>query len=360
MKIFPVILSFFSATLLCAQSGGDLSGVWQFTVKSTNTNVQYSALGQISEFGNNLSGQLSFTGAPCATSAPFSGTLSTLFGLAVTFQVNENGQLVSFIGTAAADGNTASGNYSAPGGGCLNSDVGVWTARRLATVNSPYRVVIPQLVDGAGWKSTLKFVNMENHPVSFTVQFFGDDGHSLFIPVVGFGVASNVAVTLPAAGSTSIETPGTIGPLQRGWAGVVLQNPSDSLGGFAVFRQTVPGIPDQEAIAPAIGQFSGPFAVVFDNTSYATAVALANPSGTPLIVPVTIRNEQGSVIDRESYALGPFGHAAFAIASQWPSTAVGRGTLEFDPQGFGLGAVGLRFNGSVFTSFDMVQHFNWP
>src|SRR6266481_1977253 len=61
--------------------------------------------------------------------------------------------------------------------------------------------VIPQLVDGNGWKTTLKFVNLDNHPVGFTVLFFADDGSDLFIPVLGYGIVRNVSIVLPVAGS---------------------------------------------------------------------------------------------------------------------------------------------------------------
>lgn len=220
--------------------------------------------------------------------------------------------------------------------------------------------VLPQIVDGASWKTTLKFVNLENHTVVFKVLFFSDNGTDLALPILGVGPATiNLTVTLPTANSITIETAGTADQLAQGWASMVKTVSTDSVGGFAIFRQRIPGIPDQEAVVPIVNQFSSHFVLLFDNQGFVTAVALANPTGSAVAIPVNIRNEQGSIIDQRSFALGAFSHAAFALPEQWASTAGGRGTIEFITSGFGVGALGLRFNGSAFTSFDVLQNFAW-
>src|SRR5258707_593663 len=48
--------------------------------------------------------------------------------------------------------------------------------------------VIAQFVDGGTWKTSMYFVNLENHSVSFQVLFFRDDGGDLSVPVLGQGV----------------------------------------------------------------------------------------------------------------------------------------------------------------------------
>src|SRR5438128_1317166 len=76
------------------------------------------------------------------------------------------------------------------------------------------------------------------------------------------------------------------------WA--LLSQPNrDSVGIFAIFRQTVSAQP-QEAVIPAVSQFSGHFLLPFDNTlSYSTGIALANPTSLAVVIPANIRNAQG-------------------------------------------------------------------
>jgi len=110
---------------------GNMAGNWQFSARSNMFGLAFSVTGQIAQTGNSVSGQLSITGTPCATTATFTGTLSSTGVL--TMNLNENGQVVVFSGTLASDGNSASGTYSAPSGGCTNGDKGTWSGQRVST-----------------------------------------------------------------------------------------------------------------------------------------------------------------------------------------------------------------------------------
>jgi hypothetical protein len=109
-----------------AQQTG-FAGFWTFTAQSTIYGFQSSASGQLTQTGTSISGQLSLNGTPCATSAAVSGTVS---GSSLSMNLNENGQLVMFLGSVSSDNNSASGTYSAPPGGCTNSDAGTWAGTR--------------------------------------------------------------------------------------------------------------------------------------------------------------------------------------------------------------------------------------
>ena len=110
---------------------GNMAGSWQFSGQSSIFGIEFSATGQIVQVGNAISGQLAISGTPCATSAAFTGTVSATGAL--TINLNENGQVVVFSGTLASDGNSASGTYGAPSGGCTNGDTGTWSGQRLPT-----------------------------------------------------------------------------------------------------------------------------------------------------------------------------------------------------------------------------------
>jgi hypothetical protein len=132
------LIAGFSCSLLLSGCGGSTSssqstlnvaGNWQFTAKSNLTGGEISATGQITQNGNNISAQLNLSGSPCATTASATGTLN---GTSLSIGINENGQVVAFTGTVAADGNSANGTYQAPSGGCTNGDNGTWTGNRVS------------------------------------------------------------------------------------------------------------------------------------------------------------------------------------------------------------------------------------
>ncbi len=224
--------------------------------------------------------------------------------------------------------------------------------------------VVPQVVDGSGWKTTFKFVNLENHTVSFTLSFIQDNGSPMALSILGNGLLTpgtytSIVFTLLATQSTTVETAGVAANLTQGWALMQRAVITDSIGGFAIFRQRIPGIQDQEATVPIVNQFSGHFVLLFDNTAFVTGIAIANPTASTVSIPVYIRNQSGAIIDQQFIALGPFAHTAFVVPTQWPSTAGIAGGIEFLTSGFGVGALGLRFNGAAFTSFNVLENLNW-
>jgi hypothetical protein len=218
--------------------------------------------------------------------------------------------------------------------------------------------VVAQFVDGASWKTTMYFVNLENHSVSFQVLFFDDNGGDMSVPVVGQGTVRGLNITLEAAGSIEFETGGTASRLTQGWA-LLSQSTNDSVGGMAIFRQSVAGLPNQEAVVPIVSQYDDHFVLLFDNTNFTTAIALANPTTDNVVIPVNIRNQAGQIIDQRTVRLGSYSHTAFTLPDTWTSTAGRRGAIEFLTSGFGVGALGLRFNGAAFTSFHVLENFNW-
>lgn len=218
--------------------------------------------------------------------------------------------------------------------------------------------VVPHVVDGGSWQTSFFWVNLENHPVSFQVLFFDDFGNDMFLPVVGLGLVRQVNVTLDTAGSIEFETAGVANNLKQGWA-LLSQTTSDAVGGMAVFKQHVFGRPDQEAVVPVVSQFDSHFVLLFDNTAFITGIAISNPTPNSVIIPVTIRNQSGIIIDQQTISLGPYGHTAFSLPDTWFSTAGRRGAVEFQTSGFGVAALGLRFNGSAFTSFNVLENINW-
>ena len=225
-------------------------------------------------------------------------------------------------------------------------------------VVSPGDRVIAQFVDGGSWKTSMYFVNLENRSVSFQVLFFRDDGGDMVVPILGQGLVRGLTVSLDPAGSIQFETVGAAFDLTQGWA-LLSQSTNDTVGGMAIFRQSVSGRADQEAVVPIVSQYDNHFVLLFDNTNFVTAIAIANPTTQAVVIPVNIRNQFGEIIDQRTVRLGSYGHTAFALPDTWGSTSGRRGAIEFLTSGFGVGALGLRFNGAAFTSFHVLENPNW-
>jgi hypothetical protein len=218
--------------------------------------------------------------------------------------------------------------------------------------------VIPQFVDGGSWQTSITVINLENHFTSFDVLFLDDYGNDFFVPISGQGTVRGMTISLNTAASFTFQSTGRNANLTSGWA-LLSQSNSDSVGMFAIFRQLNFGGQPQEAVVPSVNQFASHFVLPFDNTAYVTGIALANPTTSSVDIPVNIRNEAGQIIDSRRFSLPSYGHAAFALPDMWSSTRGIRGAIEFLTSGFGVGALGLRFNGSAFTSLNVLENFAW-
>jgi hypothetical protein len=208
-----------------------------------------------------------------------------------------------------------------------------------------------QVADGGSWKTTFLLTNMDTQPASFTLRFWKDDGSPLrlqFEGVIG-GASETFSSTIPVGGSLTLITRGVDPATSQGWA--ALSGPR-KIGGLAVFRQSLPGQPDQEAAAPMTAAVSR-FVLPFDNTTgFVTAMALENTAADGATsVTVAIRDETGLQIGMDSLNIGPNGHTAFALPDKFPSSANQRGVAEFSAPAAVLSGLGLRFNpGGAFTS----------
>jgi hypothetical protein len=119
-------------------SAPNLTGNWQFTIKSSASGETYYATASITQSAgpvdskgaggleHMLTGTINFANDPCANSAPLSGTIS---GSNVILTAIEGGQPVSLTGSVNAAFTEMSGDYSAAvAGGCTSGDFGSWAA----------------------------------------------------------------------------------------------------------------------------------------------------------------------------------------------------------------------------------------
>src|SRR5262249_42931341 len=127
---------------------------------------------------------------------------------------------------------------------CLPSTIRL--TRTASTPTAPATKLLPQFVFGGGWSSALYFSNTSNQPTTVQVQFSGNDGKPVVVPSLGFSPST---LNLPPRGLTIVEALNT-GPLMQGYASVSVP---ETVVGYGIFRQSVAGQADQEAVVPFSG-----------------------------------------------------------------------------------------------------------
>jgi len=244
------------------------------------------------------------------------------------------------LARAAAQPNTTTGSYL--------SDETRTASFSNSTVPSAAPVassVLPQFAFGGGWYSALYFTNLTGSPVSFPVNFVGDAGAPLNVPALG---GSTTNVNLAAYGTALIEAP-NVGSLVQGYAAFTLPA---GVFGYGLFRQSVAGQQDQEAVVQLCSTASTANTLTWDETTFVTAVAVVNPSSTAANVTVTLYDESGNTIGTSLISLPPNGKAATTLRSlPGLSGMVGkRGSALFSVSAGSVAVLGLRFDGLAFTS----------
>ncbi|MGJ5814646.1 choice-of-anchor V domain-containing protein [Paludibaculum fermentans] len=209
---------------------------------------------------------------------------------------------------------------------------------------------LPQLAFGGGWYTALYFSNTTGNPVSVTANFLGEDGNPLSVAAAG---GTSKTLNLSANGTAIFEAPNS-GTLTQGWVRVDLPN---GVIGYAIFRQSIQGRADQEAVVPLTGTTLPTSTLIWDDTAFATAVAVANPTTAGALVNVEVLDANGAQIGLTTMAVPANGKTA-ALLRDLPGLsgmAGQRGVAKFSVPSAGLSVLGLRFGGEAFTSIPAVQ-----
>jgi len=327
----------------------NVSGNWQFSAKSTNHALQYSATGPVTQSGNNIAGYLTISGNPCRASATFSGTLS---GNTVTMTEDVSAQSVVFTGTVSADGSSVTGSYTAPTGGCTRGDTGTWSGTRLSAAMAGAGSMA-HVASGNGWETTFTLVNMGTSSADAQLNFFDDNGGALELPLVVMEGGTNMNASeirvngVPAGGVRVIQTQNGAG------VGSAQLTADGNFGGFAIFRYNQTG---QEAVVPLETRSDSAYVLAFDNTpGIATGLALANVTSQAVNVSVVLKDETGSLVRSDTITLAANGHTSFMLAQNYGATVGIRGTVELQtPSGGQISVVGLRSNGNALTTLPVL------
>ena len=255
------------------------------------------------------------------------------------------------IGNAADGSNPFEGSISGP----ALFGVALTPAQvlQLATDSNASKAILGQFAFGGGWYSAIYFSNGSLNQVTFTVNFIGDDGNPLNVPALG---GSSKPVTLLPGGSIVLEAPNVGTTINQGYVSVALPV---GVTGYGVFRQSIPGIADQEAVVPLAYPNVTTLSMVYDEINSTTAVAIVNPGTVATSITITVEDATGNVIATSAtpLVLQP-GTKTEALLKQSPGLngmAGNRGIAKFTVSSGGIVVLGLRAKGVALTSIPTVS-----
>jgi hypothetical protein len=214
--------------------------------------------------------------------------------------------------------------------------------------------IIAHIASGGGWKTTFLLVNTGTVAAQFTLNFFGDAGIPLSLPLDTIGTVSSLTDMIPAGGLRVVIATTNTRNLVAGWAQLTVAGP---ISGTAIFGLETAGQPDSEAAVPLVTQGNLQLYMPFDySPGYSTGIAFANSNPGAATVTATIFDEAGNSLAPPAVVMvSGFGHVSKVLSDPalFPGIAGKRGTVSLmsDVPIFGLG---IRANGVAFTSMKII------
>lgn len=248
--------------------------------------------------------------------------------------------------TFYAAGNAGNNNGATTGDTIYTTSITVNEATGGTVTGKSY--VLPQFVYGGGWYTGLYFANTTDAALQARVKFYAKEGTSLSVPLAGLGPVSEQTVLIPAKGTVILEAPNS-GNLQEGWAEATLP---PGVTGYGIFRQSIQGRADQEAVVPLSEDSRQSADMVWDDTAFTTAIAAVNPRDQAVVVTLTAYAADGTQLGSSTLNLGARARDAFVLRSL-PGLAgvtAKRGLVRISVPTGAVSALGLRFGQEAFTS----------
>lgn len=206
-------------------------------------------------------------------------------------------------------------------------------------------LVIPQVADGGGWRSTIVITNTTGVDINgILLSFFKDIGSGATAAWNPNFLEGSFSGSVRAGSSVFLHTPGT-GALSQGWAQLIA---SAGVTAYVIYTYSSNGH-DQDSTAPAVSSATR-ILVPFDNTkpagkltSLATAIAVVNPNPIPLTISVNLEIG-GTGTAATALNLPANGQMAFVMGTQFPGTAGKSGLAEFYTSSGSFSIIALRGN----------------
>ena len=186
----------------------------------------------------------------------------------------------------------------------------------------------PHLAVGAGWQTTITYINYSPEDVTCQTDFLSDDGTPLMVSFAGLGRVVSRTDVLPPGGAVHQETNVELStPLAPGWA---RGNCSRPVKASLLFRRyNSEGVPIGEAAVNATTLPTTGFVTFAEQGvgQFGTGVAYANPSAVAALVTFTARDGAGQTLASVSHSLPPGGHGSQNMVDLFGLTSFS-GSLE--------------------------------
>ena len=244
-----------------------------------------------------------------------------------------------------AAGNAANNNNGADSGDKVyttNLSVAEQQASQPPPAIAAGNTVLSQFVFGGGWYTAMYFTNQSAAPVSFNVNFYNDSAVPMSV-----GGTTFKTVLVPAGGTSIVEAQNAGSSLTSGWA--TFDAPA-GVTGYGVFRQSVAGKGDQEAVVPFASSTGTKALLTFDESAYTTGIAIWYNGASNATVTLTAKDESGNSLGMGILTMTPGTKQSFAVTDKIAAISGHRGSLVVSTSTGSVAVLGLRFGGSAFTS----------
>ena len=247
--------------------------------------------------------------------------------------------------TFYAAGNAANSNNVNSGDSIYTTSLTVNEGSGTVTGKS---YVMAQVAYGGGWFTGMYFTNTGTAAATVGVRFYDPGGNSWSVPLAGVGPVSNHTVTISPNGTALLEALNS-GALQQGWAEVTLP---PNVSGYGVFRQSVSGRADQEAVVPLAEDSRQVATLVWDDSSLTTTVSVVNPTSSAATVTIAVFDSSGASIGTTTLNIPAKGREAFVLRERPGLAGMSgkRGMARISVSAGAVSALGLRFAGEAITS----------
>jgi hypothetical protein len=209
--------------------------------------------------------------------------------------------------------------------------------------------LLPHVVFGGGWATSMEFANNSGAIISFPINFFASNGVPLDVPAGGnSSMAIGITVRLAPYATSIVDLPNS-GAVTSGYAVALL--PPD-VTAFGILRQTVPGQADLEASVPFSSTTGTSTTLTFDETKYVTTVALVNPSLSDATISVFARDLSGNTLGGLSLFLPAKTKQTLVLRNLQGlgRIAMQRGSVQFVANSGNIAVTGLRSGTGSLTS----------
>ena len=172
----------------------------------------------------------------------------------------------------------------------------------------------PHLAVGAGWQTTITYINYSSEEVSCRTEFLSDQGTPLLVSFADRGTVPSRTDVLQPGESVHEETNMELSaPLSPGWARAACSGPVKA---SLLYRQFEEGVPIAEAGVNAVTVPATRFVTFAEQGEgqHGTGVAYANPSPTEAVITFTAKDVDGRMLASVDKELSTGGHGAQNMA----------------------------------------------